>query len=144
MQWSGFREFLALSIPGLFMMCFEWWAFEVLAVLAGMLPDANTSLAAHAVWFNTSVHLLLLLCPTFWLWLEKAENIDDVHQNLARIKELTMEDLELSNYKPNWENMYAPQGPYSSSFLLGFFCYLSYLRTNYVRPGIGLYVPVPR
>ena len=34
---NGWMTFLKLGVPGTLMQCFEWWAFEVLAVLAGLL-----------------------------------------------------------------------------------------------------------
>lgn len=34
---KGWVKFLKLGVPGMFMQCFEWWAFEVLAILAGLL-----------------------------------------------------------------------------------------------------------
>lgn len=48
---EGYYEFLHLAIPGLFMTLSEWWAFEVLVVLAGMLPtgDPNVFVSAMGV-----------------------------------------------------------------------------------------------
>jgi MATE family multidrug resistance protein len=40
-------EFVKLGIPGCLMMCSEWWAFEIMALLAGIL--GKTSLAAQSV-----------------------------------------------------------------------------------------------
>ena len=36
---SGTKEFLKLGVPGTLMQCAEWWAFEVLAIFAGMLGE---------------------------------------------------------------------------------------------------------
>ncbi|RLN89731.1 hypothetical protein BBJ28_00014867 [Nothophytophthora sp. Chile5] len=61
--WSGwqFKEawalvplFLRLGIPGLAMMAMEWWAYEVLAVMAGNLPDGVVAVSAHAVLMNVA------------------------------------------------------------------------------------------
>jgi MATE family multidrug resistance protein len=37
LNWIGTKEFLKLAVPGTMMQCAEWWAFEVLAIFAGML-----------------------------------------------------------------------------------------------------------
>ena len=39
LSWSGAKEFLKLGVPGTVMQCAEWWAFEVLAIFAGMLGN---------------------------------------------------------------------------------------------------------
>lgn len=36
-SWEGAKEFLKLGVPGTMMQCAEWWAFEVLAIFAGIL-----------------------------------------------------------------------------------------------------------
>ena len=36
-NWVGSKEFLKLGVPGTLMQCAEWWAFELLAIFAGML-----------------------------------------------------------------------------------------------------------
>ena len=38
-NWSGCKEFLRLGVPGTIMQCAEWWAFEVLAIFAGILGN---------------------------------------------------------------------------------------------------------
>ena len=35
-------------------MCLEWWAFEILGLLAGLLPEATTEIGANAIMFNTT------------------------------------------------------------------------------------------
>jgi multidrug resistance protein, MATE family len=50
----GIPQFLALGIPGMLQMCFEWWAFEVLAVLCGLLPNAVVAIGANAVILNVA------------------------------------------------------------------------------------------
>lgn len=37
-EWT---TFLALGIPGTALQCFEWWAFEVLAIFAGYMSNAD-------------------------------------------------------------------------------------------------------
>jgi len=55
---SRWGEFLKIGIPGMLMLCLEWWAFEIMSFLAGIL--GTTELAAHSV---THLILLLLLLP---------------------------------------------------------------------------------
>jgi len=46
--------FLHLGLPALAMMCMEWWAYELLAVLAGNLPDGVLAVSSHAVLMNVA------------------------------------------------------------------------------------------
>jgi len=43
-------EYLRIGIPGAFMLCFEWWAFEFLAIFSGYISVA--ALAAEVVIIN--------------------------------------------------------------------------------------------
>lgn len=47
---KGWGTFFKLGIPGLVMLCAEWWAFEVLAAIAGWLGEIP--LATHSIVFN--------------------------------------------------------------------------------------------
>jgi multidrug resistance protein, MATE family len=51
-DWQKIKVFLKLGIPGVIMLCAEWWAFEIVALLAGLLGDEY--LAAQSVMLNTS------------------------------------------------------------------------------------------
>ena len=44
------RIFLRIGVPGMFMLCFEWWAFELLAIFAGLL--GVKALAAEVIICN--------------------------------------------------------------------------------------------
>ncbi|KAG7397188.1 hypothetical protein PHYBOEH_001127 [Phytophthora boehmeriae] len=55
------RLFLRIGFPGMLMMSVESWAFEVLAILAGNLPDSVTALATHAVLMNIIVMVWTVL-----------------------------------------------------------------------------------
>ncbi|KAL4164015.1 hypothetical protein KRP22_004637 [Phytophthora ramorum] len=44
--------FLVLGVPGCMMMTMEWWAFELLTLMAGVLPNAVVAVSAHAVLVN--------------------------------------------------------------------------------------------
>jgi multidrug resistance protein, MATE family len=49
-SWSGTKKFLRLGVPGTIMQCAEWWAFEVLAIFAGMI--GKHQLAAQVAIIN--------------------------------------------------------------------------------------------
>ncbi|GLD97918.1 hypothetical protein PINS_up006615 [Pythium insidiosum] len=46
--------FLRLGVPGMLMLIMEWWAYEVVAVMAGLLPNAVLAVSAHAVIMNVA------------------------------------------------------------------------------------------
>ncbi|KAF4323448.1 hypothetical protein BBO99_00001324 [Phytophthora kernoviae] len=61
--WSGWHLqqaagqvglFLRLGVPGMLMMTMEWWAFELLTLMAGVLPNAVVAVSAHAVQVNVN------------------------------------------------------------------------------------------
>lgn len=45
--WEDLGTFLKIGVPGMLMLCFEWWAFELLAIFTGLLGVAQ--LAAEVV-----------------------------------------------------------------------------------------------
>ena len=49
-KWSEAKNFLRLAVPGTMMQCAEWWAFELLAIFAGMLGPHH--LAAQVAVIN--------------------------------------------------------------------------------------------
>uniref|UniRef100_K3WXD6 Uncharacterized protein n=1 Tax=Globisporangium ultimum (strain ATCC 200006 / CBS 805.95 / DAOM BR144) TaxID=431595 RepID=K3WXD6_GLOUD len=68
--WSHVGLFLRLGIPGLLMMAMEWWAYEILGVMAGLLPDGVVSISAHAVLMNVASSLYM-----FYLGIAVSGNI---------------------------------------------------------------------
>ncbi|RLN26708.1 hypothetical protein BBJ28_00021262 [Nothophytophthora sp. Chile5] len=62
--------FLRLGFPGMLMMAVEMWAFEILSILAGLLPDSVVALAIHATLMN-----VIMLVWTIWLGFSVAANI---------------------------------------------------------------------
>ncbi|KAG0592391.1 hypothetical protein KC19_1G248300 [Ceratodon purpureus] len=60
--WKGFtkdafvdlREFLSLAIPSCIMICLEYWCFEILVILAGLLPNPQLELATLSVCLSTT------------------------------------------------------------------------------------------
>lgn len=51
---SGWGEYLSYGVPTAVMICMEWWAYEVLILLAGALPSAQVSLAVMGICLNIS------------------------------------------------------------------------------------------
>jgi len=46
----GVRLFLSLGIPGMLQLCFDWWAFEIVTLLCGILPkDPILAIGANAI-----------------------------------------------------------------------------------------------
>ena len=67
-SWSCLREwwpFLRLGLPGMLMICLEWWAFEIGTVITGVL--GRTQLAVNSVLFNT---LALVYMVSFLLFIQ--------------------------------------------------------------------------
>ncbi|ETM39545.1 hypothetical protein L914_14314 [Phytophthora nicotianae] len=56
------RLFLKLGVHSFLMVATEWWAFEILTLMAGVLPNAVVSVSAHAV----QVNLNNLIYMIFW------------------------------------------------------------------------------
>lgn len=48
---ENFKQVVVLALPGIAMLCAEWWAFELLAIGAGWL--GTRQLSAQAVCLNT-------------------------------------------------------------------------------------------
>ena len=46
-------QFLKLALPGMIMLCLEWWSAEVTTFIAGTISEEE--LAANSVWFQTMV-----------------------------------------------------------------------------------------
>ncbi|EGZ15108.1 hypothetical protein PHYSODRAFT_315616 [Phytophthora sojae] len=51
---SYVRLFLRIGVPGMVMLAVESWAFEILAILAGVLPNSVVALATHSVLMNVN------------------------------------------------------------------------------------------
>lgn len=52
-------QYLKLAIPGTFMMCLEWWVYEIITLMAGYL--SVHALAAEVVLLNISTILWMLI-----------------------------------------------------------------------------------
>ncbi|KAI4967326.1 hypothetical protein ZWY2020_028404 [Hordeum vulgare] len=58
--WSGFSmeapafkelcQFMELAIPSTMMVCLEWWSFELLVLLSGLLPNPKLETYVLSIW----------------------------------------------------------------------------------------------
>ena len=51
---KDWKNWIQIGMGGALSMCLEWWAFEILGLLAGLLPEATTEIGANAIMFNTT------------------------------------------------------------------------------------------
>lgn len=54
---SGIAEFLKLAVPSAVMICLEWWSFELLVLLSGLLPNPRLETSVLSICL-TSIALL--------------------------------------------------------------------------------------
>lgn len=47
---SGLWDFLKLSTASAIMLCLETWYYQILVLIAGLLPDAEIALDALSIW----------------------------------------------------------------------------------------------
>jgi MATE family multidrug resistance protein len=50
---KGIREFFSLAIPSAVMVCLEWWSYELLILLSGILPNPQLETSVLSVCLNT-------------------------------------------------------------------------------------------
>ncbi|XWS22442.1 hypothetical protein CRYUN_Cryun29cG0034800 [Craigia yunnanensis] len=50
---QGIREFFRFAIPSAVMVCLEWWSFELLILLSGLLPNPELETSVLSVCLNT-------------------------------------------------------------------------------------------
>lgn len=51
---KGIREFFRFAIPSAFMICLEWWSFEFLIMLSGLLPNPKLETSVLSVCLATT------------------------------------------------------------------------------------------
>ena len=56
--YKGIGTFLKIGVPGMLMLCFEWWAFELLAIFTGLI--GVNELAAEVVIINMISFIFML------------------------------------------------------------------------------------
>ena len=59
LDWQRIKIFLQFGGPGVIMLCSEWWAFEIVALLAGLIGDEY--LAAQSIMLNTASLCFMVL-----------------------------------------------------------------------------------
>ncbi|KAF8672781.1 hypothetical protein HU200_049232 [Digitaria exilis] len=66
--WSGFSKeafkdllrFTELALPSAMMICLEWWSFEVLVLLSGLLPNPQLETSVLSICLNTGALLYMI------------------------------------------------------------------------------------
>ncbi|EMS57956.1 MATE efflux family protein 5 [Triticum urartu] len=61
-SWTGFSlealhglfPFLKLAVPSALMVCMEWWSFEVMVIISGLLPNPKLETAVLSICLNTN------------------------------------------------------------------------------------------
>ncbi|XP_051127150.1 protein DETOXIFICATION 14-like [Andrographis paniculata] len=51
---SSSKEFLGLAVPSAAMVCVEWWSFELILLLSGMLPNPKLETSVFSICFTIS------------------------------------------------------------------------------------------
>ena len=54
-SWAGLWEYSVLAFPACVAICLEFWLFDLLGALAGLLPDPSTELAVHYLLFTATL-----------------------------------------------------------------------------------------
>ncbi|KAI8471347.1 MAG: mate-domain-containing protein [Monoraphidium minutum] len=57
---SGWGEYLHYGLPAAAMICMEWWAFEVIILWAGLLPDAMLTLSTMGICLSLNAYMYML------------------------------------------------------------------------------------
>ncbi|XP_048576600.1 multidrug and toxin extrusion protein 2 isoform X2 [Nematostella vectensis] len=55
---DDWRQFIGLAVPGMMMICVEWWSFEIGSFLLGRIDDSNV--AAHGILFQLATISFML------------------------------------------------------------------------------------
>ncbi|KAF0930091.1 hypothetical protein E2562_027922 [Oryza meyeriana var. granulata] len=66
--WTGFsmdalrelRRFTDLAVPSAMMICLEWWSFELLVLLSGILPNPKLETSVLSICMNTASLLFMV------------------------------------------------------------------------------------
>ncbi|XP_074284634.1 protein DETOXIFICATION 49-like [Silene latifolia] len=53
-SFRGFSKLLRLSIPSCISVCLEWWWYEIMILLTGLLPDPNSTIGSMGVLIQTT------------------------------------------------------------------------------------------
>uniref|UniRef100_A0A453DW61 Protein DETOXIFICATION n=1 Tax=Aegilops tauschii subsp. strangulata TaxID=200361 RepID=A0A453DW61_AEGTS len=66
--WTGFsmqafhgaHDFLRLAVPSALMLCLEWWSFEILVLLSGLLPNPQLETSVMSITLNAANCLFMI------------------------------------------------------------------------------------
>ncbi|XP_037462901.1 protein DETOXIFICATION 16-like [Triticum dicoccoides] len=66
--WTGFsmeafkelRQFAELAVPSAMMVCLEWWSFELLVLLSGLLPNPKLETSVLSICLNTGALMFMV------------------------------------------------------------------------------------
>ncbi|KAH9650493.1 protein DETOXIFICATION 12 [Citrus sinensis] len=67
----GIGEFFHFAIPSAVMVCLEWWSFELLILMSGLLPNPQLETSVLSVWYvdiDFSQYYSNPLCNPLWTW----------------------------------------------------------------------------
>ena len=62
----GWGQFAKLGVPGLLMVCIEWWSFEIAAFVTGSIN--KTELGVHAVLISLLSIVFMVSMVLLWLY----------------------------------------------------------------------------
>ncbi|KAJ4868118.1 MATE efflux family protein [Raphanus sativus] len=58
---SSMKQFISLAIPSAMMICLEWWSFEILLLLSGLLPNSKLETSVMSICLTASgLHYVLV------------------------------------------------------------------------------------
>ncbi|KAG2322019.1 hypothetical protein Bca52824_015232 [Brassica carinata] len=58
---SSMKQFISLAIPSAMMICLEWWSFELLLLLSGLLPNSKLETSVMSICLTASaLHYVLV------------------------------------------------------------------------------------
>ncbi|KAK3133960.1 hypothetical protein QOZ80_6AG0543290 [Eleusine coracana subsp. coracana] len=57
---AGLRDFAKLAVPSAMMVCLEWWSFELLVLLSGVLPNPKLETSVLSICINTATLLYMV------------------------------------------------------------------------------------
>ncbi|TMW59163.1 hypothetical protein Poli38472_007308 [Pythium oligandrum] len=78
--------FLRLGIPGMLMLVMEWWAYEIMSIMAGLLPNSVVAVSAHAVILNiVSMVYMIFLGVSVASNIRVGNHLGANHPNKARL-----------------------------------------------------------
>ncbi|XP_042414145.1 protein DETOXIFICATION 10-like [Zingiber officinale] len=59
---KGINEFIRVAVPSALMLCLEWWSYELLILLSGLLPNPKLETSVLSICLNSVVLLYCIPC----------------------------------------------------------------------------------